>query len=551
MSTCKQCNTGFQITDSDRAFYQKVSPVFGGKRFLIPEPEHCPDCRQILRLQWRNERTLYQRKCALCGKSVISIYAPDGPFIVYCYNCWWGDAWNALDFGRDFDFNRPFFEQFAELLKAVPKAALVNYAVENCDYDNYVNESKSCHLCFGSGYMEDCMYMDWSYHGKDTLDCSFNTNFELGYMNVDCSDTYSSKFCQDCHNVSDCAYSFDLRNCKNCLGCVGLRSKEYHIFNKPYTKEQYFEMIEKLNDPKHAENIRTEVKKLKAKHPHQASRLINSENCTGDYLQNSKNSHYCFEGVKLEDCKYMCDVFVAKDCMDHNRTGETELSYFNGGGGYYRNTLFSAICCDFKWGLYSFECMYSKNVFGSVGLNHNEYVVLNKQYSVDEYNELMPKIIRHVKETGEWGRFFPPFISPFAYNETLAQEFFPSTKAACESAGYRWRDADKRDYRPQTVQVPENIQEVPDTLVNEVLACKKTSKNFKITSQELNFYKKQQLPIPELCPDQRYFQRLALKNPRKLWDRTCAKCQTVIKTSYSPDRPEIVYCEQCYLKEVY
>lgn len=36
-----------------------------------------------------------------------------------------------------------------------------------------------------------------------------------------------------------------------------------------------------------------------------------------------------------------------------------------------------------------------------------------------------------------------------------------------------------------------------------------------------------------------------------LYARECAKCATQIQTSYSPDRPEIVYCEQCYLKEVY
>jgi hypothetical protein len=551
MPDCKQCNGSFEVTDSDRRFYKKVSPVINGKGFLIPEPENCPDCRQILRLQWRNERSLYQRTCELCRKPVISIFDPKGPCRVYCYDCWWGYGWNALDYGRDFDFNRPFFDQYAELVREVPKSALINYAVENCDYNNYVNESKSCHLCFGSGYMEDCMYMDWCYHGKDTLDCSFNVNFELGYMNVDCSDVYNSKYCQDCHNVSDCHYSFDLKNCKNCFGCVGLRSKEYHIFNKPYPEKQYFEMLEKLKYSKHTENILEELKKLKLKHPHQYARVINSENCTGDYLQNSKNAQYCFEGVNLEDCKYMFDAFVGKDCMDQNRTGETEFSYFNGGGGYYRNVLFSAVNCDLKWALYCYECMYSKNAFGCSGLNHNEYVILNKQYTPDEFNKLVPRIIGHMKETGEWGRFFPPGVSPFAYNETIAQEFFPSTKEACESKGYCWKEQDKRDYQPQTVKVFEDIRSVDDSITNEILACEKTGKNFKITPQELKFYRKQDLPIPKLCPDQRYLERLSLKNPRQLWARKCAKCEKDIQTSYLPERPEIVYCEACYLKEVY
>jgi hypothetical protein len=44
---------------------------------------------------------------------------------------------------------------------------------------------------------------------------------------------------------------------------------------------------------------------------------------------------------------------------------------------------------------------------------------------------------------------------------------------------------------------------------------------------------------------------MALRNPRKLFDRKCDKCWVKIKTTYSPDRKEIVYCESCYNKEVY
>jgi len=28
-------------------------------------------------------------------------------------------------------------------------------------------------------------------------------------------------------------------------------------------------------------------------------------------------------------------------------------------------------------------------------------------------------------ETGEWGEFFHPSLSPFGYNETVAQEYYP------------------------------------------------------------------------------------------------------------------------------
>jgi hypothetical protein len=59
------------------------------------------------------------------------------------------------------------------------------------------------------------------------------------------------------------------------------------------------------------------------------------------------------------------------------------------------------------------------------------------------------------------------------------------------------------------------------------------------------------LPIPRRHPDQRHLDRMALRNPRKLFDRKCDKCQVDMKTTYAPERKETVYCEECYNKEVY
>ena len=64
-------------------------------------------------------------------------------------------------------------------------------------------------------------------------------------------------------------------------------------------------------------------------------------------------------------------------------------------------------------------------------------------------------------------------------------------------------------------------------------------------------YRKTRLPIPWKHPDVRYDERLALRNPRHLWKRPCGKCGKEMETTYAPERPEIVYCESCYLQEVY
>ncbi|USN57470.1 MAG: hypothetical protein H6766_03385 [Candidatus Peribacteria bacterium] len=63
--------------------------------------------------------------------------------------------------------------------------------------------------------------------------------------------------------------------------------------------------------------------------------------------------------------------------------------------------------------------------FGCDGLRNKEYCIFNQQYTKEEYNELAPKIIDHMKQTGERGEFFHPSLSPFGYNETVANEYYP------------------------------------------------------------------------------------------------------------------------------
>ena len=115
----------------------------------------------------------------------------------------------------------------------------------------------------------------------------------------------------------------------------------------------------------------------------------------------------------------------------------------------------------------------------------------------------------------------------------------------------------KKEVTPEAKKVipasklPDGIGDVPDDILNWAIKCEATGKLFKITERELKFYREQNIPIPHRSPDQRHLDRFNQRNPRKFWDRKCDKCKKTIKTTYSPDRPEKVYCEQCYLREIY
>lgn len=198
-----------------------------------------------------------------------------------------------------------------------------------------------------------------------------------------------------------------------------------------------------------------------------------------------------------------------------------------------------------------------QDCFGCTGMNNQQYCILNKQYTKEEYEALVPKIIEKMMADGEWGEFFSPKLSPFWYNHSIASEYYPLEKDDALSKGFNWTDYENpRPTATKTIpqeamkNLPDTTEEVPDDILDWLLTCEISSKPYKLIKQELDFYRKHNLPIPRRHPDQRHKDRMELRNPRKLFERTCDKCSKEILTVYSPERPEIVYCEECYNEEI-
>lgn len=87
-------------------------------------------------------------------------------------------------------------------------------------------------------------------------------------------------------------------------------------------------------------------------------------------------------------------------------------------------------------------------------------------------------------------------------------------------------------------------------MADEQKTCAQCTKPFLIIDQEQAFYKKKDLPWPENCPECRQKRRLALRNERKLYKRKCDKCQKDMITTYQPDSPYIVYCQECFWQHI-
>lgn len=539
MPACTTCQKQFEIRDKDREFY---------KRFDAPDPEMCPECRLQHKLNFRNERTLYKRTSSLSNQSIVSIYHDQSKYPVYSQQEWWSDKWDGLTYGQDPDFTRPFFEQFQELLQKVPRIALFNVNPTNSDYCQQAYNNKDCYLSVVVKDCEDCMYISHSNSVKDSFDSSFLHHCELSYECLDSEKLYACIGCQSCQNSSNLTHCYDCIGCHDCIGCSGLRNKRYYIMNERHTKEQYEEKMKMLGLNKFSKflNCKHYFLDLAKKLPHRASRNLNTDNSTGNYLINCKDCALCYDSFELQDCGYCTWIFNSHDCMDVYGMGYSEWVYEGLGVEKLNNCAFNTFVSDSNDIFYSDCCFYSNNLFGCAGLRNKKYCILNKEYSKEEYESLRAKIIEHMKKTGQWGKFFPVALSPFAYNETAANYRFPLTKEEALAKKFTWKEADQRDYLKQSYQIADDVKETDPNICNETLACADCGKNYKIQPKELTYYKRMNVPAPRKCLDCRFMDRFHLRNPRKLHDRKCEKCAKDMKSTYAPDRPEKIYCEACY-----
>jgi hypothetical protein len=92
---------------------------------------------------------------------------------------------------------------------------------------------------------------------------------------------------------------------------------------------------------------------------------------------------------------------------------------------------------------------------------------------------------------------------------------------------------------------------VEDSILNAILICEVTGKPFRIQKSELEFYRKHNLPLPHKHPDQRHKERLQQLAPRNLFLRECDHCHTEILSVYNTSYTGNIYCEKCYVKEIY
>jgi hypothetical protein len=187
---------------------------------------------------------------------------------------------------------------------------------------------------------------------------------------------------------------------------------------------------------------------------------------------------------------------------------------------------------------------------------------LNKHYEENEYLALRERIIRQMNEMPyidkkgriyRYGEFFPVELSPFPYNATTAQRFFPLTEKETIREKYAWESLDRGKYAitVKSTDLPDHIKDASEKLLEEVIGCASCGGGFKIIAMKLDFLRKMNLPLSRTCPQCRIEEKFDqwVKNLRMI-GRTCDQCGAAFTTKYTKEEAPRILCKECYLKEV-
>lgn len=493
---CSVTGKNFTVTDGEARLLES---------FGLPIPDRSPLERWIYAIGQSTPFDFRRVTCPVTGQPILSRWSEDGKIIGASSEWFWSDACDNRSAGRDFDFSRPFFDQYCELAGDCFAPSINQVDCEGSPYVNACYHVKNCHLCFACRGIQDCLYCLLCAQSTDLLLCVGLSNSELCYACLDSDRLYGCRKVIDSQGCTDCYWCRDCIGCTNCFQCTGLRQARdgYYYRNQRIDKEQWIRLVDEAAFGSFGaeQRIDAEASQFFASQPAYTTNF-NNENCHASFrLTNSKNCSHTFSSNNCVDCSSLRFSDSCRDCHCVMWGKQSERCYYVAGG---ENAYDCAFCDGLAGGgrnlTYCFCCYNGcTDLFGCFYLKKQSYCILNKQHSKDDYLKLRERIIEHMRETGEWGRWFPPQFYAVPYSQSWAHYFLMqlSTEEILQRGLLAPVAAPLRDVGA-SFELPDQIGAFGDELCGKQLCCALSGRPYGVSIAERDIFRKHQAPIPRI-----------------------------------------------------
>ena len=294
------------------------------------------------------------------------------------------------------DFKQ-FLEEYQKLRLRYPAVPTHSLKSESSDFGDYLYSCKDCYLGFDDASCQDCLCVFDSFKAVNCADCDYVQLSERLYECVDAFKCYNSAYLNFCARMYDSFFCWDCADCHNLFGCTHLKHKQYCIFNRQFSKEDYQKKVAELLKQSPEENLK-ELEKLIERYPVTQTNVTHAESCDyGNHIHYSKNLYLCFDTVYSEDGGYLYDSQYCKNSLDLIYCYKCELTYQANDSARLYNCHNMDYCSDTYDSGFCFNCYGSDHLFGCVSLTRKKYHLLNKLYSKEEWQRLVDKVMGSFK----------------------------------------------------------------------------------------------------------------------------------------------------------
>jgi hypothetical protein len=543
---CVDCKNEFVIDSGDLILYEKIG---------LKVPEQCFFCRFKQYSAFWVFGKFRKGVSDLSGESLITVLPSNPRYPIYKSHEWWGDGWDAMVSGVEYDSSKSFFDQLKELQEKIPRPHQTGENSTNCDWCDDTWDSKNCYL---SRSISKCDNISYSYRvieTKDSFDIIYSFNLQNSYDCLLCHNSFNLNFSENSRDCIDSYFLYDCRNCQNCFMCYNLRNKQFCIRNKQYGKEEYESEINKikLDSYKNIQILKSEFENiLKNDAVHRENFNLKTTNSVGNYMTNCDKCVNVFSWENSQNCRNSLRGLDTKDCIDQLGTWHDEVSGRNCGvfGGYeIKNSAWS----NARYSEYLDQCVECEYCFGCAGLRKKKYCILNKQYTKEEYETLKNKIITDMEKRGEYGKFFPYSMGITDYNLSNGIIYFPDVtkEEIIKKSGYWSEENLSSSDGVSSLELPDSIKDTKPDVSSQALICPESKYRFNIRDAEYEFHKNKNFALPRLHFDVRMLKKARKITVLKGYPDKCIYCKKDINVYYFPEWGyKKIACEECYKQNI-
>ena len=282
--------------------------------------------------------------------------------------------------------------------------------------------------------------------------------------------------------------------CTECIGCIWLNNKSYCIKNTQLTKKKYFEQ-----------------KKLLLKQFRQTHQIPqkNINHNTDSFCEDVSNSYHSYN-VKLWNNIVFSGWWTLKESFFDVISGWALRDfYWVFQGTYFSENIYcSAHINNSTHIFYSYLLRKCSYCFGCIGLKNKSYCIFNKEYTKEERHKKVDEIFTQMEADGDLGKFFPPKMNPFYFNDTAAALIEDFTKEEIIAYWYLRRDEEINVDIPEWMEVVtlDQLSEyewyddkwqwtINPSILKKVIKDKKGNA-YRVIKMEYDFLVKHGLPLP-------------------------------------------------------